>query len=198
GAISNFDLGGFIERPDWLSSVAFWYQYPPATFTEPLPPADKRIAPYRVIDPTTLKYRADPPLIVMPTELGLAYIPNSPKASFELDFEVAEPGRYNITGIFMYGIVAGVYQPFLDGKMIGGPIDFVMVNYSPGFTSLDTHELEAGTHTLRFESVPDYNPPAARIPGPKFYGLNVVRLLLLRLDDMAGYLEISRELLKKK
>jgi len=49
GSIFNdlgMQLGSFVERPDWISSVAIWYQFPPATFNEPIPAADKRIAPY--------------------------------------------------------------------------------------------------------------------------------------------------------
>ena len=198
GGITNLQLGGFIERPDWLSSVAFWYQYPPAALEDALPPVEERIAPYRVIDPTKLKFRSDPPMVVLPSELGLMYVPNSPNAWFEVDFDIEQPGRYQVTGLFMYGLIAGVYQPYLDGKKLGPPIDFVIVNYSPEFTSLDTHDIEAGTHTLRFESVPEQTPPEARDLAPKFNGFQLIRLFLLRLEDMEGYHEVFERLLKKK
>ncbi|MFO0949359.1 MAG: glycoside hydrolase family 172 protein [Planctomycetota bacterium] len=31
-------LGTFVERPDWISSVAFWYQYPPSRAANRCPP----------------------------------------------------------------------------------------------------------------------------------------------------------------
>ncbi|HOZ49622.1 MAG TPA: DUF2961 domain-containing protein [Candidatus Hydrogenedentes bacterium] len=198
GGLTNLELGSFIERPDWLSSVAFWYQQPIVGLDEDLPPADQRIAPYRVIDPGTLTRRADPPLLVMASELGLSYVPNKQEAAIEIDFTLDEPGRYQISGIFMYGIIAGIYQAYLDGKRIGGPIDFVIVNYSPGFALLDTHDLEAGTHTLRFESVPGDPAVPLRQLVPSFNGFHIVRLILLRLEDMAGYHEVYNQLVKPK
>jgi len=198
GGLTNFELGGFLERPDWLSSVAFWYQYPPVTLDDDLPPVDKRVAPYKVLDPTKLKYRADPAFLIVPGELGITYVPNNPKASIEIDFDIEEAGRYQLSGVFMYGLVAGIYQPYLDGEKIGGPIDFIMVNYSPEFTSLDTFDLEPGTHTLRFESVPDRISPAARKLAPNFNGFSLVRLILLRLEDMEGYHEVYDRLMQGK
>ena len=193
----NLELAGFEERPDWLSSVAFWYQYPPATFDDGMPPPDKRIAPYRVLDPAKLTYRADPTFLILPTDIGIAYVPNTPKASIEFDFELDEGGRYNISGVFFYGVMAGIYQPYLDGKKIGVPIDFVIINYTPEFASLDTHDLEAGKHILRFESV-DETSPNARGLAPDFNAFSLARLLLLRLEDMEGYHEVYDRLLKKK
>ncbi len=193
----NMELGNFEERPDWLSSVAFWYQYPPATFEEPLPPVEKRIAPYRSLYPAKMTYRADPPFLIMPMNTGLAYVPNVPDASLELDFELEEDGRYNITGVLFFGLMAGIYQPLLDGEKIGVPLDLVAGGYTPGFVSFDTHDLKAGTHTLRFEGI-DATPPQRRCIGPKFNGLAVARLFLLRMEDMAGYHEVFDRLLEKK
>ncbi|GAG50381.1 unnamed protein product, partial [marine sediment metagenome] len=56
--VDEAKLVGSEERPDWVSSVGFWYQYPPATITEPLPPAEKRTAPYRVLPVGKLTHRA--------------------------------------------------------------------------------------------------------------------------------------------
>jgi len=196
GSLANFELGGFIERPDWLSSVAFWYQYPPVGLAEPLPPPHERIAPYRVLNPTGLAYRCEPPILVMPSELGLTYVPSSPRASLEVDFELKKPGRYVVSAVCMFGLVAGVYQPLLDGERIGEPIDFVINNYSPGFVSLDTHDLEAGRHTLRFEKVSNIVSSESRKLAPNFQAFHLVRLILLRLEDMAGYHEVYDTLLK--
>ncbi|HOX36894.1 MAG TPA: DUF2961 domain-containing protein [Candidatus Brocadiia bacterium] len=197
GTFLNFDLGGFIERPDWVSSVAFWYQTPAAGLEEDIAPVEKRIPPFKILDPGKMKYRANPPLIVVPGDLGLAYIPGMQGASLEFDFEVEKDGRYQISAVAFYGIVCGIYQPYLDGKKIGGPVDFVICNFTPDILSLDTHDLKAGKHTLRFEGIKEESPNA-RNTAPKFYALAVARLLLLRLEDMEGYHETSARLLKTK
>ncbi len=197
GTLTGMELGNFLERPDWLSSVAFWYQYPPATFDSGVPPLAERVAPYLTLDPSKLKYRADPPILVVPSEAGIAYVPNKPKASIEFDIELEKAGRYNLSGVFFFGLIGGVYQPSIDGEKIGAPIDFLAGGYTPDFVSLDTHDLEAGKHTLRFEGIDAASPDARRMI-PKFYGLALARLFLLRLEDMAGYHEVYDRLLKKE
>jgi hypothetical protein len=192
GNLATFELGGFEERPDWVSSVAFWYQYPPAVFEEPMPPAEQRVAPHRIIKYDQLTYRANPPFLVVPQDPYLSYIPNTPKASIEFDFDVAQDGRYRIDGIFLHGLIAGVYQASLDGRKLGWPMDFVILNFDPMWRSLDTHDLKAGKHTLRFEGV-DQAAPEARELGPKFYGFGLAYLMLLRLDDMEGYQQVLKE-----
>ena len=196
GNILSFDLGSFVERPDWVSSVAFWYQYPPATFSEALPPAEERIAPYRVIYASELEYRADPPFMVMPQEPFLVYIPSKPGGVLELDFDVEEAGRYVISGIFLHGILGGTWQAALDGEDIGGPLDYVQGQYDPAFVSLDTHDLKAGTHTLKFTNI-DTPSPGLRAVMPKMYGFGAAALTLLRLEDMEGYFEKKHELMKQ-
>ncbi len=197
GSMSTFQLGNFEERPDWISSVAFWYQHPAATFAEGLPPAEERIAPYRVIRASELTYRAEPPFLVVPDDPFLVYVPNTPEASIEFDFELEEDGRYRIDGLFIHGIIGGVFQASLDGEPIGGPMDMVIVNYDPVWRSLDTHDLEAGKHTLRFEGR-DMIAPAARKLAPKFYAFGVAALSLLRLEDMEGYHQLLDRLMEEK
>lgn len=196
GALANFELGNFEERPDWVSSVAFWYQYPPAALDPELPPVPARIAPYRVLEPATLTYRADPPMLILPDHGGIMYVPNTPKAHIEFDFEVEQAGTYQLSGIFLYAVMAGLYQVSLDGVPVGAPLDLVIPNADRLWGRLDTHRLTAGKHTLRFEGV-EQTAPAARALAPNLYGLGFLRLVLLRLEDMAGFQEVSDRLLKK-
>jgi hypothetical protein len=197
GSLSTFELGGFEERPDWVSSVAFWYQYPAATFTGGLPPTEERTAPYRIIKASELTYRAEPPFVVVPDDPFLIYVPNTPEASIEFDFELEKDGRYRIDGLLIHAIIGGVFQVSLDGEKIGGPMDMVIANYDPIWRSLDTHDLKAGKHTLRFEGAATA-PPAARKLAPKFYSFGVAALSLLRLEDMEGYHQVLDRLMERQ
>ncbi len=136
-------------------------------------------------------------MLVVPQGPFLAYLPNTPDASIEFDFEVEEPGRYRIDGVFLHGIIAGVFQISLDGKNIRGPHDFAIANYDPVWVPLDTHKLEAGKHTLRFEGTGERSPRLRQI-GPRFDGFGMMGITLLRLEDMEGLFRARDELLHKK
>ncbi|MFO7974140.1 MAG: glycoside hydrolase family 172 protein [Candidatus Hydrogenedentota bacterium] len=193
----DVSLGGSTERPDWISSVAFWYQYPPVSITDTLPPADKRVAPYRIIPVAELPYRADPPEKVTPGHVGRRYFTTGKKASIEFDFEVEKPGRYRIRGLFEDTIAGGIFQAYLDEKPIGLPIDMVLPDSNFIWHDLDLHDLEPGTHTLRFEKV-DKKSPTERSIDFKFTRFTLEYLLLLRLEDMEGYHELYDERVEKK
>ena len=200
-SLMTANLGGFIERPDWVSSVAFWYQYPPAVVEEPMPPVEKRVPPYRILDPSKLTYRADPAMLVVPMAPYLAYLPSTLKASIEFDFEVEQDGRYRVDGVFLHGLMGGIYQPMMDGVKIGAPHSFFIDNFDPVWVNLDVHDLKAGTHTLRFEGTGE-SPAGLRTVAPKITHLNafgVVSFSLLRLEDMEGYgVVLKRKLEEKK
>jgi len=197
GTLVTMEAGNFEERPDWISSVAFWYQYPPAVVEEPMPPLEERLPPYRVIMGSELKFRADPPILVMPLGHFVGYVPNAKEASIEFDIDIEKDGRYRMDGAFIASLMSGVYQPYLDGKKIGGPIDFVIPNFDPLWVRLDTHDLTAGTHVLRFESAKEDSPNMRDI-GFKFNAFGLAAITLLRLDDMEGYQQVLRQLLEKK
>ncbi len=196
GGIMDFELGGFEDRQDWYSSVAYWYQYPPAAL-EPIAPAATRLPPGKILMAASLAYRADPPFIVLPQEPFVMYAPNQPNASIEFDFALEKDGRYRIDGIFMFSVMSGIYQPLLDGKKLGGPIDFKIINADPRWVRLDTHDLKAGNHTLRFEGV-DAASPETRALAPNFYAFGLAGLSVLRLDDMEGYKQTLNLLLEKR
>lgn len=196
GTLSNFELGTFEERPDWVSSVAYWYQYPPVGLDPALPPVAERLAPYRIVEPASLTYRAEPSILVLPNAGGVTYVPNMPTGGIEFDLEIAESGTYQISGRFLHAVMGGIYQASLDGVKIGPPLNFVIRNADPYWVRLDTHKLMAGKHVLRFEGV-DAPAAEARALAPKLYALGLERLVLLRLEDMAGFQEVSDRLLNR-
>jgi hypothetical protein len=185
-------LGQFFERPDWVSSVAFWYQYPTKAIEEAMPPLEKRIPPYKVIELKDLDYRADPSMLIVPDGGGITYIPNRAGARLDVDFEVEEDGRYRLDGVFFKSIMSGIYQPLMDGEAFGPPIDFTIINADNVWQNLDLHDLKAGKHTLSFQGVDQVSPVSRKLTS-KMRALGFSRLILLRLEDMEGYQQLLKE-----
>ena len=191
-AVDKAKLGSSSERPDWISSVGFWYQYPPVTITEALPPAEKRIAPYRVLPVGKLTHRTDPASRVLPSYVGLQHFTSAAQGFIELDFTVDKAGRYQISGLFQDHIGSAIFQPQLDGKKIGQPIDMAVADGGFTWHGLDLHDLAAGTHTLRFEKV-DAHAPGMRSIDFTEDTFTIEYLVLLRLEDMDGYHRLHDE-----
>lgn len=178
-------LGQFIERSDWVSSVAYWYQDAPIGLDDALPPAADRVAPYRVFRPKDLEIRAEPKGILQKGNDGVTYLPGKADAFIEFDFEVEESGRYLIDAFMTYAFLGAVYQPYLDGEAIGPPRDFAMEGSDLVWTRFDQHDLDGGKHTLRFEG--RGASPKRRLQAPESFALSLNYLMLLRLQDMEGY-----------
>ena len=189
-------LGSFIERPDWVSSVAFWYQSPAHEIDAVLPPANKRIAPYRVLKIEDLTLRAKPN-VGLSTDDGINYMPMTPDAKLEIDFEITDAGRYRIDAVIVRSLFTAQYQIFLDGKPVGGILDLYQSGRDPVWESLDLHHLNVGTHTLSFEG--RGVSPKQRTGIPATHTLGIGTITLLRLEDMQGYHEVmDKELEKRK
>lgn len=178
-------LGQFIERPDWISSVAFWYQWPPQPLPSALPPAEKRLAPYRVLTMKQMQVRAEPPDQLTETEIGVDYSPAVPDAKLSFTFRIAEKGRYQINAFITHSVFGSQYQPYLDDRPLGPVLDLSASGHDPVWTSFDLHDLEAGPHTLRFEGRGASLRKRTLAPPAYYIGLNYI--ILLRLEDMEGY-----------
>lgn len=178
-------LGQYHERPDWVSSVAFWYQTPAAGPATPLPPLENRVAPYRVIGAKSLEVKAAPEQLLVKSDDDILYLPSKPDARLEVTFDAAEPGRYQVNAILTYSFLGGVYQPFLDDRPIGGPLDLCIAGEDEKWVCLDLHDLVAGKHTLRFEGR-GASPNTRTLVG-KPNGFGMTKLVLLRLEDVPGY-----------
>ncbi len=189
-------LGSFVERPDWISSVAFWYQSPPAELDPALPPASARIAPYRVIPASSLKVRGNPTVAVVKQEDGVSYLPLGTDASIEFDFDVTEAGRYVVSAFMQHAFVGGVYQPFMDGKPFGAPIDLCVPGADILPVRLDQHVLEPGTHTLKFECKGP--SPTRRTLAKPACSFGMTYLVLLRLEDMQGFHEAQKKIFEEQ
>ncbi len=190
------ELGGCIERQDWISSVAFWYQQPPAGSAQPWPPAKERIPPYKTIVANTLEVRGTPSQLLLKEKDDVIYMPAQGDGALDIDFSVSEQGTYTLQAVMLFAVMAGVYQPLMDGKPFGGPIDFCIGGMDHLPVSLDRHELSAGKHTLRFEG--RGASPKMRAGAKPLFGLGISHLILLRLEDMKGFHEAMQKTLAEK
>ncbi len=189
GSVFNdlaMQLGSFIERSDWVSSVAYWYQDSPACASWPaMPPYEKRLPPYRILRPNDLEVRAEPSAGLNKGKDQILYLPRVTDAKLELEFEVAAKGRYQISAQIMRAIYSGRYQAFLDDQLLGEPRDFGQEGADPVWERFDLRNLEPGKHVLRFEGRGD--SAARRSIIPATYGIGINCVVLLRLEDVTGY-----------
>jgi len=152
------------ERQDDYSSVAFWYQTGPSTFTARAPHARERRLPSleRVTVPARnfsgpahhgqgeageqqLELYPEPQLLYRPSQAADAWL--------EIPFEVPtrEPLRLLLNATRSYDF--GKYQAFVDGVKVGPVLDF----FNDTIVSQEFHLLdfwpEPGRHLLRLECV---------------------------------------------
>ncbi|MCG3199683.1 MAG: hypothetical protein GHCLOJNM_04207 [bacterium] len=190
-------LGGSPERPDWLSSVAYWYQRPLAPAFGPLPPAESRLAPYQVLQASTILHSATPMDAISKQGPMVDFTPGASDGILEFRFEAAKGGRHQINALLWESLDSGVYQTFLDGAPVGRPLELVADGRDPVWTSFDLHDLAAGPHSLRFEG--RGLPSNRRALAAKKYSFGMVYLILLRLEDMEGYHQVhDRQIQKRK
>ncbi|RLD66307.1 MAG: hypothetical protein DRI95_06985, partial [Bacteroidetes bacterium] len=192
---SGIQLSSFAERPDWISSVAIWYQSNPTTIKETLPPAEDRIAPYELIASKDLDIRANPKIGLKKSKDGFTFTPMTPDASIEFDFTIEKAGRYQISAAITYTLFSGLYQAYLDDKPIGKVMDLYISGNDVLWKNFDLHNLSPGKHTLRFEG--KGASPNTRSMAPPAYYFGMDYLILLRLEDMEGYHEALKKLSKK-
>lgn len=152
----------FVERPDFFSSVAFWYQTGRPKPWEPLPPWPNRCVPWTNIHlvPKFLALREKHPGEVKVQTTGffggrpaLAWTPLELTASLEIPFDVAESGRYAVRLIALADSSGGSFELQIDGQVAGETIDLRSSEEQERDHLLGTHELAAGSHSLSARSV---------------------------------------------
>ncbi|MDX9974985.1 MAG: DUF2961 domain-containing protein [FCB group bacterium] len=184
------------ERPDWVSSVAYWYQTPAVGFDAPLAPAAERTPPHRMLFSSDMTWRASQEDKVEKGDYQITYRPTTSDAWIEFDFDVPQDGTYQLNAALWYGLSYGVYQPMLDGKPIGEPVNFNNGADDYVWFPLDLHDLKAGKHVLRFEGRGD--APNMRPKAPRGNEFSITYINLLRLEDMKGYHELMNKLLAER
>lgn len=154
----------YIERPDFFSSVAFWYQTGLPKPSEPLPTYPERGAPWKthllvralrhlktqgsvaVAARPTGMFGGRPTLMIEQAENGSAVL---------VPFTVTEPGRYALRMTGFAG--TGAFAVEVNGNPAHAGISFRPMGFAQGYNTPDvalgTHALTAGEHTLTLRPV---------------------------------------------
>ena len=152
----------YIERPDFLSSIACWYQLGEPRRFGSLPSYPERCVPWQnhhlvrafrqastsgggvVTVQAVGFFGARPSLRWENTEAG---------ATLTLPFTVAKEERYAVRLIAFTSSNCGVYDIQLDGAAIASGVSFQTQDFEEMDLLLGTHNLSEGEHTLTFCAV---------------------------------------------
>src|SRR5208282_2628901 len=164
--------GFFLERPDFLNSVAFWYQTgEPKRFAD-LPPYPERRVPWQFHHLVRAFRQAKASGSVKPkvqfsgmfgARPVLGWANTAVGERLTLPFEVESAGRYAVR------LTAGAAPDFgagdiaLDGKVVLKRADFRAPEDNELDLQLGTHELAKGTHHLSFHAIATEGGRAAPI-----------------------------------
>lgn len=173
----NEDTEGFyVERPDFLSSVAFWYQTGEPAAWPALPGWHDRRIPWQTTHFVRMFQQAKveghtgdkgKPRIDTSSLFGarpvLLWPASATGAQLTLPFEVAKQGRHAVRLIGGTGPRQAPYDILIDGKKISAQIGPTAEDGELDLL-LGTHELAQGSHTISFKpawSKPDQAGPLA-------------------------------------
>ncbi len=186
GNRANAEEAWYIERPDFFSSIAYWYQLGEPKPFGFLPPWPERVVPWQNqhLVRTFRQAEASGGTQVTVQTLGffggrpaLCWPNTEPDAHLTLPFTVTEEGRYAVRLIAFTGPEYGLFAVELDGKVGLPAADFRSPELEEIDLRLGTHALSAGRHTLTFR--------ALAAPSGKAQPLAVEMLRLLKLPAEA-------------
>jgi hypothetical protein len=182
------DLNGFFfERPDFINSVAFWYQVGEAKQFGQLPPYSERCVPWETHHLVSL-FRQAKVTGGAKTSVGfsgmmgarpvLRWTNTVPGARLALPFTVGQDGRFAVRVMADAAPDYGVCDVELDGKVALAGAAFQAEDDQELDLSLGVHPLKAGPHELAFH--------AKAVAGRKARPIAVELLRLLPLPAEGG------------
>ncbi len=158
------DLDGFyVERADFLSSVAFWYQTGQPKPTEPLPTWRDRRIPWEVSHfvKSFRQLKSTGPAKPQVQTIGffgarptISWANSTPGAELSMPFTIADDGRYALrltAGTLPQG---GLFDISIDGKK-ALTSDFRAAEPAEADLLLGTFSLAKGDHTITLKASPD-------------------------------------------
>jgi hypothetical protein len=154
--------GFYLERPDFINSVAFWYQTGEPKPWPTLPPFQERREPWQEQHLVRMFRRAQatgPAKARVETTgmFGARPVLSWPNAKvgarLTLPFTVESAGRHAVRLTASAAPDHGIYAIELDGKPAVAAADFRAREDEELDLALGTHELSAGTHTVSFRAL---------------------------------------------
>lgn len=154
--------GFYLERPDFINSVAFWYQTGEPKRFGHLPSFPERAVPWqeqhfvrafkqaRSTGPAKVRIETTGMFGARPV---LGWANSEPGAKLTLPFEAKTSGRHALRLVAASGADFGVYEIQLDEKTIVKRADFRSREAEELDLELGTHSLETGRHALTFVAV---------------------------------------------
>jgi hypothetical protein len=167
----------YIERPDFFSSIAYWYQVGEPKPFGGLPSWHERRVPWQrhpLVAAFRHAYTSDGSKVSVRTEgfFGgrpvLAWQPETAGARLALPFSTVQPGRHALRLTALTAPGYGSFDMELDGVAVREGVSFASTTEDETDLLIGTHELSAGSHTLGFRAVS---------PGP--LAVEMLRLLSL-------------------
>lgn len=178
GNLPEDTAGFFVERPDFVSSVAFWYQEGEPAPWASLPGWNERRVPWVghhfVRDyQEALRTLGDAVRIDTSGLFGarpvLLWNNHAAEASASFAFDVGDDGEYAVRLTAASGADHGRYRVAIDGRGVG-TLDFRTPDGAELDLSLGRRAFSKGAHTINFTSAKDQ-------PGPM--AIEMLRLLKL-------------------
>ena len=179
----------FIERPDFLSSIAHWYQLGEAKSFGSLPAYPERCVPWQehhlVLTFREARVRGEGELGVRTVghfggRPALRFKTETEGTALTLPFRVSEYGRFAVRLVAFGSRNHGVYDIQLDGSPILEGASFQSEDHRDMDLLLGSHDLSPGEHTLTFRALAG--------PGGQVRPLTLEKLRLLKLPA-----EVKRE-----
>jgi hypothetical protein len=162
----------YLERPDFYSSVAFWYQTGLPKAWEPLPTWYDRRVPWqsnhlvRAFRDATVTGATQPEVTTegfFGARPVLAWATTNPNETMTLPFSVEHAGRLAVRLIAMGLPGQGVFDIAIDGEIVLADVDFQTSETAELDILLGTHELSAGDHFIGLTSKAFAERPAAPV-----------------------------------
>ncbi|HOX40518.1 MAG TPA: DUF2961 domain-containing protein [Candidatus Brocadiia bacterium] len=151
----------YLERPDFISSAAFWYHVgEPEPFGE-LPGWPERRVPWQRANLLTrlreAKVSGGPePKVELHGAFGARpslYWPDPPEGTeLSLPFELDKDGRYAFRVVSQSGPRYGAFDVLLDGQVAAGGVKLTAENYEERLIPLDERDMAGGGHVLAFRA----------------------------------------------
>jgi len=156
------------RRPDFYSSVAFWYQLGDAKRFSTMPPSAETMVPYELIQvdetlagdlPGNAAIHED---ISYTNHKGLHFIPVREGDAFRIPFDVSEAGNYLVFARVWPRGDAGVYDFYLNDQLLVEALDLFDEHHFVTDIKLgNMHNLKKGSHVLEAVYQGTTNPNAS-------------------------------------